>query len=190
MHWRRHPNPPMALFDPVKRSPFETTVLIHLDAAYNLARWLVDDQATAEDAVQEACIRAQRFFHSLSGSNPKAWFMAIVRNTCIDALRQRKVRRIEETYDETMHGQLPGRAEDSPEHAAMQQSDARWVREAIAQLPEEYREVIILRELEAMSYKEISEIVNVPIGTVMSRLSRGRDLLSQHLKADVKGVKP
>ena len=178
------------MFESVKRSTFESTVLIHLDAAYNLARWLVDDPASAEDAVQEACLRAQRFFHSLSGPNPKAWFMAIVRNSCIDLLRQRKVRRIEEPYDESVHGELPARSEDSPEYTVMQQSEARWVRAAIAGLPDEYREVIILRELEDMSYKEISEIVKVPIGTVMSRLSRGRDLLSRALRADMKRATP
>lgn len=161
-------------------------MLVHLDAAYNLARWLVGDEAVAEDAVQEACIRAQRFFASMSGPNPKAWFLAVVRNTCMDALRDRKVRRLEDSYDEDTHGQQLGALQDSPELAAMRASDARWVRAAIAALPVEFRETLVLRELEEMSYKEISAIVKVPIGTVMSRLSRGRDLLTQRLQADLR----
>lgn len=177
---------PMSASD--NRSHFETTVLIHLDAAFNLARWLIDDEAAAEDAVQDACIRAQRFFASLSGPNAKAWFMAIVRNTCLDILRERKVRRIEDEYQEETHGQLFEADRETPEQAASRASEARWVRAAIDALPIEFREVIVLRELEDMSYKEISAIVKVPMGTVMSRLARGRDLLAQRLRADVRRV--
>ena len=170
--------------------------MIHLDAAYNLARWLINDEATAEDAVQEACIRAQRFFHSQSGPNPKAWFMAVVRNACMDELRDRKQQRIDDSYDEQAHGHLHNHVlgssdeQHSPERLAMQQSDARWVQAAIAKLPIEYREVIILRELEDMSYKEISAIVNVPMGTVMSRLARGRDQLAVLLDTDQRKAQP
>ena len=172
--------------DPAKLGHFEATVLIHLDAAYNLARWMIDDNAGAEDAVQDACLRAQRFFDSMSGPSPKAWFMAVVRNTCIDVMRDRKRRGIEDTWNEELHGKLGGNAAESPEGNALRQSDARWVRDAIAVLPLDYREVIVLRELEELSYKEISTIVKVPIGTVMSRLSRGRDLLAQRLRADLR----
>lgn len=170
-----------------KLTRFETTVLVHLDAGYNLARWLTHDEPGAEDAVQDACLRAFRFFDSLSGPSPKAWFMAIVRNACLDWLKNNRQRTLEDAYDEDVHGAGAGSASnaaiETPEGAAMRASDARWVREGIAALPREYREVVVLRELEELSYKEISVIVDVPIGTVMSRLSRGRDLLQQRLLA-------
>jgi RNA polymerase sigma-70 factor (ECF subfamily) len=164
--------------------PFEDTVLVHLDAAYNLARWLTRDDAAANDAVQEACLRAYRFFGAQDGPNVKAWFLAIVRNVCLDALAARRATPQHETYDDEMHSDAlsPG-AIESPESAATRTSDARWVRECIATLPPEYREVIVLRELEELSYKEIGAIVEVPLGTVMSRLARARDLLQQRLTA-------
>jgi RNA polymerase sigma factor (sigma-70 family) len=159
-------------------SRFEAVVLVHLDAAYNLARWLTRDAAGADDAVQDACLRAYRFFDSMQGPSPKAWFMAIVRNTCLDWLKDQRQRGVEESYDEVVH---TANVVESAESTVTRASDARWVRDGIAALPREYREVLILRELEELSYKEISVIVDVPIGTVMSRLSRGRDLLQQRL---------
>ena len=161
---------------------FKATVLEHLDAAYNLARWLTRDPFGAEEAVQDACLRAFRAFDSLHGPNPKAWFMAIVRNASLDWIKQNKLRATEDEYDDEQHGtadcqQMPL----TPEAAAVQNSNARWLRGCIARLPHEYREVIVLRELEDMSYKEISAIVEVPIGTVMSRLARGREMLQQRL---------
>jgi RNA polymerase sigma-70 factor (ECF subfamily) len=163
--------------------PFEDTVLVHLDAGYNLARWLVRDEAEASDAVQEACLRAYRFFGSQNGPNVRAWFLAIVRNACLDALAGRRASAQHESYDEETHTDHDAGALDSPEEAASRASDARWVRECIATLPREYREVIVLRELEELSYKEIGAIVEIPVGTVMSRLARGRDLLQQRLTA-------
>ena len=165
---------------------FEATVLVHLDAAYGLARWLIQDQAAAEDAVQDACLRALRFWDGMSGPNPKAWFMAVVRNTCMDSLRASKQRSLENEYDDELHGMMNSDSRQTPETLLMQASEAKWVRESIALLPIEFREVIVLRELEEMSYKEISAIVNVPIGTVMSRISRGRDLLAHRLQADLR----
>ena len=165
-------------------SRFEQTVLVHLDAAYNLARWLTRDEAGAEDAVQDACLRAFRFFDTQHGPSVKAWFIAIVRNACLDWLDAHRESAQHEPYDEDTHGrsaELPG-ASDSPESAAMRASEARWLRECIATLPREYREVIVLRELEELSYREIGAIVDVPAGTVMSRLARGRDLLQQRHK--------
>lgn len=166
------------MLDPAKLSRFESVVLVHLDAAYNLARWLTRDASGADDAVQDACLRAFRFFDSLQGPSPKAWFMAVVRNACLDWLKDQRLRGTEEPYDEELH---IASAMESAESAVSRASDARWVREGIAGLPCEYREVLVLRELEELSYKEISAIVDVPIGTVMSRLSRGRDLLQQRL---------
>ena len=159
---------------------FEQTVLVHLDAAYNLARWLTRDDAGAEDAVQEACLRALRFFETQQGPSPKAWFMAVVRNTCLDWIKERRGHVVEEEYDDEVHG---GDMEtrEAPDAAAARASEARWLHDCIARLPREYREVLVLRELEELSYKEISAIVEVPLGTVMSRLARGRDLLQQRL---------
>lgn len=165
--------------DAARKRRFEETVLPHLDAAYNLARWLTRDEAGAEDAVQNACLRAYRFFDAQQGPSPKAWLMAIVRNAAYDWIEERRRRSLEEQYDDEAHGlAAPG---DSPHAASERASEARRVRECIAALPVEYREVVVLRELEGLSYKEISAVVDVPIGTVMSRLSRGRDLLQQSL---------
>jgi RNA polymerase sigma factor (sigma-70 family) len=168
---------------------FETTVLIHLDSAYSLARWILHDQDGAQDVVQEASMRALRFFSDLSGPNAKAWFLAIVRNTCMDWLRARKQQHSEIEYDEDIHGEHGASIHESPEESAIRRSDALWLHSAIAALPIEFREVVILRELEQMSYKEISAVVDVPIGTVMSRLSRGRDLLSHRMHAAQEKVK-
>lgn len=167
--------------DAAKLTQFKTMVLTHLDAAYNLAHWLTRDAAGAQDCVQDSCLRAFRAFDQLHGPNPKAWFMAIVRNAALDWLRANKQRWAEDTYDEETHGGIAAAA--SPEDTVMQAAQARWVHECIATLPRDYREVIVLRELEDLSYKEISAIVDVPIGTVMSRLARGRDLLRQRLRA-------
>lgn len=184
---------------PANLAYFEQTILVHLDAAYNLARWLTGDDAAAEDAVQEASINALRAFGSLTGPNPKAWFMAVVRNQCIDALRAGKRHAVQDAYDDELHGGMPdggalaGAAlvpvSETPETIAMRASDARQVHAAIAALPLEFREAIVLRELEELSYKEISAITGVPIGTVMSRISRGRDLLASLLHGAGRKVK-
>ena len=152
---------------------------MHLNAAYNFARWLTHDEVTAEDAVQEASLRAFRFFDQMDGPRPKAWFMAIVRNACFDEMRERGLRAAEESFDETVHG-LAEEAQSnlvSPEAALMQAEALRDANARLAALPAEYREVVVLRELEGLSYKEIATVVGVPVGTVMSRLARGRDLL-------------
>ena len=171
--------------DPAKRKRFEDTVLMHLDAAYNLARWVLRDESAAEDVVQDASLRAFRFFDGMTGPSPKAWFMAIVRNACRDWIKANRERRLEESYEDESHGLQVARSIhvtlESPDVAAERSADARWLRACILSLPIEFREVIMLREFEALSYKEISVIVEVPIGTVMSRLSRGRDLLRQRL---------
>lgn len=170
--------------DGSKLERFEIAVLRHLGAAYNLARWLTHSDANAEDAVQDACLRAFRFFEAMHGPSPKAWFMAIVRNACMDCLREQKRSGGTEEFDESQHSLDDGSMSaelNSPEGQAMRKAAARGVHEAIAGLPIEYREVIVLRELEEMSYREISAVANIPIGTVMSRLARGRDLLRDRL---------
>jgi RNA polymerase sigma-70 factor, ECF subfamily len=163
---------------------FEGTVLVHFDAAYNLARWLTNDEFAAEDAVQEACLRAYRFFGTRHGPNAKAWFLAIVRNVCFDTIAAQRASGLHDAYDEDVHSHASARGEDfdTPESAVARSWDARWLRRCIATLPREYREVIVLRELEELAYKEIGAIVDVPIGTVMSRLARGRELLQQRMQ--------
>ena len=167
--------------DAGKTDRFEQAVLSHLDAAWNLARWLTRDEAGAEDAVQDACLRAFRFFETQQGPSPKAWFMTVVRNACLDWLKERRQRGVEEEYDDEEHGVGPG-SQEGPEAAAARAADVRWLNECMAALPREYREVLVLRELEELSYKEISAVVGVPMGTVMSRIARGRDLLQQRLR--------
>jgi RNA polymerase sigma factor (sigma-70 family) len=172
------------LNDAQRTARFEEQVLVHLDAGYSLARWITRDEATARDAVQDGCLQAFRGFDQMHGPNARAWFLAVIRNACLDQLRRQRGRDVEEPYDENLHGS--GIASETstsatPEQIAVRGSDARWLRACIEALPREYREVIVLRELEELSYKEIGAIVDIPIGTVMSRLARGRDLLQQRM---------
>jgi RNA polymerase sigma factor (sigma-70 family) len=163
---------------------FRMSVLVHLDAGYNLARWLLRDPDIAEDAVQQACLRAYRRFDQMQGTNSKAWFLAIVRNVTLDALKARRRHGIVEPYDDDLHG-VAGSATsvgvEQPEDALIRNAEAEWVHRCIAALPDDYREVLVLREVEELSYKEIATLVGVPIGTVMSRLSRARDVLQGRL---------
>jgi len=158
---------------------FEETVLPHLDAAFNYARWLTKNGADAEDVVQDACVRAVRFFPSLRDGDPRAWLFAIVRNSWYSRVTRRagmETRPLDSATDDPADGAL------NPEARLLQQRDVARVREALEQLPADFREVLVLREIEGMSYKEIATIVQVPIGTVMSRLARARDRLSAVLK--------
>ncbi len=164
-------------------SQFDATVLVHLDAAWNLARWLLRDAALVEDAVQEACLKALKAFDQRTSANARAWFLAIVRNCCMDALRGLRHQRRAEPYDDEVLATSADHGFGDPEAAAARASEARWLHELIDELPTEYREVLILRELEDLSYREISEIVRVPIGTVMSRLARARAGLAAKLGA-------
>lgn len=172
--------------DAEKLKRFETAVLAHLDAAHNLARWIVRDDAAAEDVVQEASLRAFRFFDGMHGASPKAWFMAVVRNACLDWLKDHRRRGVEEEYDDEVHSLAPSPPVrvglEPPDSALARAAESRWLRECVLALPRDYREVLVLRELEELSYKEISGIVGVPIGTVMSRLARGRDLLQRRMR--------
>jgi RNA polymerase sigma-70 factor (ECF subfamily) len=163
---------------------FEDEVLVNLDAAYGLARWITRDAGVARDAVQDACLHAFRAFEQMHGPNARGWFLAIVRNACLDQLRGQREHAAEVEYDDDLHGtavDADAAAALTPEDIAERSSDARWLHGCIETLPREYREVIVLRELEELSYKEISAIVDIPIGTVMSRLARGRDLLQQRM---------
>ena len=163
---------------------FQVGVLVHLDAGYNLARWLLRDPHMAEDALQDACLRAFRRFDQMQGTNAKAWFLAIVRNASLDVLKDRRRRGVVEAYDDELHGggEFATRVDhESPEDALIRHAETDRIRLCVASLPRDYREVLMLREVEDLRYKDIAAIVGIPIGTVMSRLSRARDLLQSRL---------
>ncbi len=164
---------------PDERAWFEQAVLPHLDAAYNLARWLTRDDHDAEDVVQEAYLRAYKFFDGTSDQDRRAWLLAIVRNTCYTWLKQNRPREASVPFNEQVHG-AAGEWSD-PLRLLEQRAASERVRAALEQLPIEYREVLVLRELEGMSYKEVAKVAGLPLGTVMSRLSRARQRLQQAL---------
>jgi RNA polymerase sigma factor (sigma-70 family) len=157
---------------------FEAVVLPHLDAAYNLARWLVRDRAAAEDVVQDAMLRALTYFASFKGTNPRAWLLQIVRNVAYASHRVDQGLRLEALGENGGVAALAA-GDDNPETALIRARGERQVRDMIGALPLELREPLILRELQELSYKDIAEITQTPIGTVMSRLFRARRLLVQ-----------
>jgi RNA polymerase sigma-70 factor (ECF subfamily) len=156
-----------------KLALFEHTIVPHLNDAHNLARWLTRNQQDAEDVVQEAYLRAFRFFDGFHGGDGRAWLLAVVRNTCISWMGRRTgAESTSVEFDEHVH-----RAADeaeSAEQVLIRNSKIESLRACVETLPVEYREVIVMRELQELSYREISEVAGIPIGTVMSRLSRGR----------------
>ena len=157
---------------------FNQAVLPHLDAAYNLARWLTRNDQDAEDIAQEACLRAFKYWRSFSGRDCRSWLLKIVRNTFYSWLRQRSVQPVL-----TDDGETDANADNvpDPESALIQNADRDMLRAALEDLAVEFREAIVLRELEGLSYKEIADIAGVPIGTVMSRLARARKRLQSYL---------
>ena len=157
---------------------FEALMLPHLDAAHNLARWLLRNELDAQDVVQEAYLRAFKSFHGFHGSDGRAWLLKIVRNTAYTWLS--KNRSVElATFDEEIHS--PASEEDNPAVTLGRSEDAGFIKEAMEDLPVEFREILVLRHLEGLSYKEIADIAQVPPGTVMSRLARARSRLKQCL---------
>ena len=154
---------------------FELLVIPHRKAAYNLARWLTRNDADAEDVVQEAFLRAYRFFEGFHGGDSRAWLLTIVRNTCHSWLQQNRKLVLEENLAETKA------MEPSPEALLIESVDRESLRRAIEELPAEFREAIVLREMEGLSYKEIGAVTGVPVGTVMSRLARARGRLARAL---------
>jgi RNA polymerase sigma factor (sigma-70 family) len=164
---------------------FEEAVMVHLDAAYNLARWLARDERDAEDVVQEACLRAFRFFGGFRGRNARPWLLAIVRNTYYTWLENNRSQALNVPLDEDAIAALESESagpDESLENLLQQADDRRLVDRALDRLPLEFREIIVLRELEDMSYKDIAQIADIPLGTVMSRLSRARKLLLHALQ--------
>ena len=162
---------------------FAQIALPHLDVAYNLARWLTRDEHLAEDVVQEAYLRAFRFFSSFRGGDGKAWLLAIVRNTFY-SMRKRDHAHLHEPFDEELHdGAVEAGAQNGdPEALLMRSAGGQIIREAMDALPAEFREVLVLREIEELSYKDIALVAEVPVGTVMSRLARARKLLRRQLE--------
>lgn len=152
----------------------------HLSAGYNLARWLTRSEHDAEDLVQEAYLRAFRSFDSYRGGDPRAWLLSIVRNTCYSWLRQRRGHLADAAAAEDPE-EVPDDPAAGPEAQVIRHADGLLVRGALEELPVEFREAVVLRELEGLSYKEIAEVAGVPLGTVMSRISRGRKHLQQAL---------
>ncbi len=161
---------------------FEEAVLPHLDAAYNLARWLTRNEHDAQDVVQEAYLRALRFFGGFHGGDARAWLLTIVRNTCYTWLRRNRSPELSADFDEAVREKQSG--EPDPETWQVLKAQTQLVNDAIEKLPIEFREVIVLRELEELSYKEIAEVSGVPIGTVMSRLARARKRLHESLNGN------
>jgi RNA polymerase sigma-70 factor (ECF subfamily) len=158
---------------------FEQAIVPHLAAAYNLARWLTHNAHDAEDVVQEAYLRAYQFFDSFHGGDGRAWMLRIIRNTCFTWLAKNRAAEPLASFDETRHGAATASA--APDAPLLAGETRELLRQALAQLPEEYREVIVLRELEEMSYREIAVVTGAPIGTVMSRLARARERLQKVL---------
>ena len=163
------------------RRTFEETVLPHLDAAFNYARWLTRNDSEAEDVVQDAYLRAFRFFSTLRGSDARPWLLAIVRNAWYGRAASR--RQFANGDDLDAAGHVAAEDAVDPEALLMRRETVDDVRRAIDALPSDFREVIVLREIEGMAYKEIAEVIAAPIGTVMSRLARARDRLSSLLGA-------
>jgi len=182
------------LTDSYQREQFEQLVLPHMDAAYNLARWLVRNPHDAEDLAQESMTRAIRFFNGFRGGDARAWLLTIVRNSCFTWLGRNRAKDLAE-FDEEAHSpgadpiavNSPGisalgnqssiAAPANPETMAIAEAESARVRRALEELPVIFREAVVMRELEGMSYKEIADVTEVSIGTVMSRLARGRDRL-------------
>jgi RNA polymerase sigma factor (sigma-70 family) len=166
------------LHEPMLRAQFEESVLPHLDAAYNLARWLTGDDHDAQDVVQEAYLRAYKFFSGFRGYNAKSWLLTVVRHTCYTWLKRHRGWHQTAPFDETRD-----EASDAlnPEKLYWQRADQELLRQVLQTLGVEFREVIVLRELEGLSYQEIATVAGIPLGTVMSRLSRARRQLQQNL---------
>ena len=162
---------------------FEDAILPHLDAAHNLARWLLRNEQDAQDVVQEAYLRAFKSFAGFHGGNGRAWLLTIVRNTSYTLLKKNRVVDLTTPFDEEIH--VSGHESVSPATILEHSEDAELIREAMDELPTEFREILALRHQEGLSYKEIVDIAQIPPGTVMSRLARARAKLREYLSARI-----
>ena len=162
-------------------SSFEAVMLPHLDAAHNLARWLLRNEQDAQDVVQEAYLRAFKSFSGFHGSNGRAWLLTIVRNTSYTLLKKNRAVDFTTPFDEEIH--VTGHESASPATILEHSEDAELIKEAMDELPAEFREILVLRHQEGLSYKEIADIAQIPPGTVMSRLARARAKLKEYLAA-------
>jgi RNA polymerase sigma-70 factor (ECF subfamily) len=161
---------------------FDAVVLPHLDAAHRLARWLMRDADEAEDVVQEASLRAFRYFRTFVGGDGRAWFLRIVRNTCY-GWRRRRCQPPTDSFDEEQHSSA--RPQSNPETLLLQMDDATLMARALSSLPDHFHQLLVLRELEGLSYRELSDVIGIPMGTVMSRLSRAREALRGALGSEL-----
>ena len=168
---------------PAIGASFDEIVLPHLDAAYRLARWLMRNEQDAEDVVQEAALRAFRYFRTFTGGNGRAWFLRIVRNTCY-RWRGRRVQALTDLFDEEQHSSA--RPASDPETLLLHTDDVTLIERMLSNLPDRFREVLVLRELEDLSYREMADVMGIPIGTVMSSLSRARRALHSALNNELK----
>jgi RNA polymerase sigma-70 factor (ECF subfamily) len=158
--------------------------LPHLDSAYNLARWLMGDPQDASDAVHTAFLRATRYVHTYAGGNARAWWLSIVRNCCLAILSARRTRDVSLDSPEAAAESLRATEAHEPEEQLHLAQSAALVVEQLGRLPTEFREVLVLREIEDLPYREIAEVLGVPIGTVMSRLARARQMMRKALSRD------
>ena len=168
------------------KADFEIVVLQHLDSAYTLARWLMrNSPQDAEDALQDACMRALQAYAGFSGTSPRGWLLAIVRNVCLTRLRNRpRAVPLDDAMTQVDRVAALADEERRPDRQLVARNEQARVAAAIARLPDALREIIVLREIEELSYQDIADTVGVPIGTVMSRLSRGRERLKTMLSGD------
>jgi RNA polymerase sigma-70 factor, ECF subfamily len=161
---------------------FEEVVLPHLDAAYNLARWLTRNTQDAEDVVQEAYLRAFRFFSGFHGGNARTWLLTIVRNTCYSWLEKNRSHEAAAAFDEQVHTDIV--ESEDPETLLLRKANAQSLQETLEELPTTFREVLVLVEMEGLPYKQVAEMLGIPVGTVMSRLARARRRLRECLCRD------
>ena len=167
-----------------RRERFELAVLPHLDAAYSLARWLTRNDQDAQDVTQEACLRAFRFFDGYQGGNMRSWLLTILRNTCYTWLHQNRRADSTELFDEEIHSPESSCSAD-PENQVLATANKETLRRALEELPDVFREALVLREIEGLSYKEIADVTSVSLGTVMSRLARARTRLRESLSVSL-----
>ena len=184
-----HDRPRGSATPPVRGETFDDVVLPHLDVGYRLARWLMRNEQDAQDVVQEASLRAFRYFRTFTGGDGRAWFLRIVRNTC-SGWRDHRFEALTDPFDEEQH--LSPRPGTDPETLLLRTDDATLIARAMRSLPARSHQLLVLRELEGLSYRELADVMGIPMGTVMSSLSRARHALRGALENELKppGVSP